>query len=164
MPRGGARPGAGRPSAAAAEEKRSLPARMMAKCQEKIQRRLPELVDRYLHLALEEGDKDALKWLIERGMGKAAVAQQAVADTEIKVVLGAIPRPGRANGSGSEPGGEGGDFEVGGSGLSEPEGGEGLSLEDDGAALAEGAEEEEEAVKPAGAFKAFGAGWGDHGE
>ena len=143
MARGGARPGAGRPSAAAIEEKKSLPQRMLAKCQEKIQRRLPELIDLYLQAALD-GDKDALKWCLERGMGKAAVATQAVADTEIKVVLGAIPRPGRVDGPVPE-----GDVEVSDDVLqlvSDEPGEGGASVEDDGAALTEGAEEEEEAV------------------
>lgn len=135
MARGGYRPGAGRPSAASVEEKKSLPARMMAKCQEKLQRNLPDLIDRYLALALE-GDKEALKWCIERGMGKAAVAQQNQVDTEIKVVLGNIPRPGKAN-----------DAQQVGAGVDEGEAA--LRVEDGEPALEEGAEEEEEAVMDA---------------
>ncbi len=116
MARGGARPGAGRPSNAALDEKKTLAQRTMAKCQERLQRELPKLLTMYIDLALQ-GDKEALKWCVERGMGKAVVAQQGVQDTEIKVVLGSIPRPGRVNERVNEadagdvegdPGGEGG--------------------------------------------------------
>ena len=146
MARGGARPGAGRPSAAANEERKSLPARMQAKSQEKLQRRLPELVDRYLDLALE-GDKDALKWCIERAMGKAAVAQQAAADTEIRVVLGSIPRPGRANEARSAGQGDPSLHDDTDHGGANDGGGSAIPMEDVYSEPAEGAEEEEKAVK-----------------
>lgn len=93
--RGGARPGAGRPSAAAQEEKRTAAQRTQAKCQGKIQAKLPELIDEAIVQALA-GDKALLKFLIENGLGKAAVKQTALEDTQIKVVLGNIPRPGKA--------------------------------------------------------------------
>jgi hypothetical protein len=56
---------------------------------------MPELVDEAIVQALA-GDKALLKFLIENGLGKAAVKQNAVEDTQIKVVLGNIPRPGKA--------------------------------------------------------------------
>jgi hypothetical protein len=93
--RGGARPGAGRPSAAATEEKRTKAQRTQQRCQDKIQAKMPELVDEAIVQALA-GDKALLKFLIENGLGKAAVKQNAVEDTQIKVVLGNIPRPGKA--------------------------------------------------------------------
>jgi hypothetical protein len=93
--RGGARPGAGRPSAAATEEKRTKAQRTQQRCQDKIQAKMPELVDEAIVQALA-GDKALLKFLIENGLGKAAVKQNAIEDTQIKVVLGNIPRPGKA--------------------------------------------------------------------
>jgi hypothetical protein len=94
MARGGARPGAGRPSAAATEEKRTRAQRTQQRCQDKIQAKMPELIDRMIQEALD-GDRASLKFLVEMGMGKAAVKQNAVEDTQIKVVLGNIPRPGK---------------------------------------------------------------------
>jgi hypothetical protein len=96
MARGGARPGAGRPPKHAAEMKRDKAAKTLSRCQETIQARLPELIDRMIVEALD-GDRASLKFLVEMGMGKAPVKQQAVPDTEIKVVLGNIPRPKRGS-------------------------------------------------------------------
>jgi hypothetical protein len=92
--RGGARPGAGRPSAAAKDEKAKRSAKTLAKCQEKIQSSLPELIDLMLQAA-RGGDTKALHFLVEMGLGKPATKQNVQADTEIKVVLGSIPRPRR---------------------------------------------------------------------
>jgi hypothetical protein len=92
--RGGARPGAGRPSAAAKDEKAKRSAKTLAKCQEKIQSSLPELIDLMLRAA-RGGDTKALHFLVEMGLGKPATKQNVQADTEIKVVLGNIPRPKR---------------------------------------------------------------------
>jgi hypothetical protein len=92
--RGGARPGAGRPSAAAKDEKAKRSAKTLAKCQEKIQSSLPELIDLMLQAA-RGGDTKALHFLVEMGLGKPATKQNVQADTEIKVVLGNIPRPRR---------------------------------------------------------------------
>jgi hypothetical protein len=108
MPRGGARPGAGRPPKHAAEMKRDRAARVLGKCQDMIQENLPELMQEAIKAALA-GDKNLLKFLIENGMGKAPVKQQATPDTEIKVVLGNIPRPSRKGMDAKEAGPDGAD-------------------------------------------------------
>ena len=95
MPRGGARPGAGRPPKHAAEEKRDRAARQLSKCKEEIQANLLDLTKAAIAEAMA-GDKALLKFLLEQGIGKAPVMPTSTPDTEIKVVLGNIPRPGKA--------------------------------------------------------------------
>jgi hypothetical protein len=63
MPRGGARPGAGRKPKA---EKYQTP---IQAAEQRIADRLPELIDRMFDLS-KEGDRDATVYLINRVMGK----------------------------------------------------------------------------------------------
>lgn len=94
MPRGGARPGAGRPPKHAAEIKRDKAAKQLARCKDEILASLPELTAAAIDAALG-GDKTLMKFLLEQVIGKAPVMPTATPDTQIQVVLGNIPRPKR---------------------------------------------------------------------
>ena len=113
MPRGGRRPGSGRPSNASREEKAQLQARQTAKFNEAALTDLMEYYETAKQLALgiwredvdEEGKpikvyqekpvQGVLMSLLEHAKGKSTTAQIATTDTEIKVIH-QIPRAPRA--------------------------------------------------------------------
>lgn len=113
MPRGGRRPGSGRPSNAQREEKAQLQAKQTARFNEACLRDLPEFYETAKQLAMgiwveevdeqnatrrvyqKPPDKQVLLNLMEHAKGRPTTSQIATTDTEIKVVH-QIPRAPRA--------------------------------------------------------------------
>lgn len=115
MPRGGRRPGSGRPSNAQREEKAQLHAKQTAKFNEAALTDLMEYYDTAKQLALgiwredvdEEGKpirvyrekpvQSVLMSLLDHGKGRPGTSQPAATDTDIRVIH-QIPRPKKAVG------------------------------------------------------------------
>lgn len=83
---GGRRVGAGRPTEAAREAKRTAGARAQELVKQKTYQALPEIWEKVLELA-KQGDKECIKLAVEHGLGKPTAKAPETDGNEFKLSL-----------------------------------------------------------------------------